>query len=554
MSEENQQKKQAGLIRRIFRWFGIGILVLLIILALLFKAPWRITGVLFIFLATLTILPGPYRKWFWACVGIVVLAMVIWVFMPDETQGWRPYTFDDELAAMEAQYTVADEENAALIYDQLLNSDSDFEPNFPDSNQYEQYYNLTYQLWKSIDYPQTAAWLAGQQETIALLLEASKFQKCHFPICAELTCFGEQMERLSPVRRWGYLLAVAGNNDLAEGRDTQALEKYLAMLRIAEHIHYQLTTIDKLVGIAIEALAHGRLREFIVNGNPTPRHLETIAAAINELKTEWNSELPAMIQLEKLYFKNLQGMMLYEVNNSGRIRFARNPMATIRRYYEDEFSEECSDEDGSLFYWCGKLWKAHTILFWLSVPSDPLDAGKVIDQSYDRYYTMLEPDYDWNHQAVQFKVPTAMSSFMQFQFNFSGFVEKMAETTQETYYSLHDIYLRLDMDRRSTRIIITMASYKDIDGNWPENLDELAGLTEAENLIDPVNNGPFVYRKTAEGFTLYSTGKNGIDEGGEYKSDFTKDLFEPAEPDDRMIWPKKKCESEEQDDDPNDQQ
>jgi hypothetical protein len=79
-------------------------------------------ALLVVFLLAHTVLPRPGLKWFWAGVGVVVIALIIWVFMPEDDTGWRPYTFDEELAALEAKRAIPDEENAARIYNELLGS------------------------------------------------------------------------------------------------------------------------------------------------------------------------------------------------------------------------------------------------------------------------------------------------------------------------------------------------------------------------------------------------------------------------------------------------
>ena len=65
MNEKNQEKKKAGLAKRIFKWLGLGMLGLIVIVALVFQAPWKITTLLIIFLGACTVLPKRYRKWFW---------------------------------------------------------------------------------------------------------------------------------------------------------------------------------------------------------------------------------------------------------------------------------------------------------------------------------------------------------------------------------------------------------------------------------------------------------------------------------------------------------
>jgi hypothetical protein len=94
---------------------------------------------------------------------------------------------------------------------------------------------------------------------------------------------------------------------------------------------------------------------------------------------------------------------------------------------------------------------------------------------------------------------------------------------------MHEIYLRNITDRRGIKILIALRHYKNKNGKWPEKLEQIKPYVEPEILIDPFNNGDFIYKLTDEGLTLYSIGKNKTDEGG--------NNTETA--DDWLIWPRK---------------
>jgi len=93
-----------------------------------------------------------------------------------------------------------------------------------------------------------------------------------------------------------------------------------------------------------------------------------------------------------------------------------------------------------------------------------------------------------------------------------------------------DAYLTGIAARRGTHILIALRRHKNRIGHWPENLDEIRSSLRREILTDPQNNGPFVYKPTKDGFTLYSKGKNKVDETGRFS-------FVPGGADDWPIWP-----------------
>jgi len=92
--------------------------------------------------------------------------------------------------------------------------------------------------------------------------------------------------------------------------------------------------------------------------------------------------------------------------------------------------------------------------------------------------------------------------------------------------TIHEIYIRAITRRRGNKILIALRRYKNRNGKWPDKLEQIKDLVEPEVLIDPSNEGDFIYMLTNDSFTLYSKGFNKIDEGGNYN---------PG--DDSPIWP-----------------
>jgi len=523
MPEEKQEKKKLGIVKRILKWIGLGLLILLLIAGLIFQAPWKVIMLLLVILLACTILPRPYRKYFWLSVAAVVIALIIWVFLPEKTEGWRSYTFDEELAAIEAKRAIPDSENAATIYNQLLEdyNEATLEPNFLDPN----LEGLTRkEPWSSQNYPKLAQWLKSQESTIAKLMEVSKIEKCRFPIAADSLSLSQTMERLSPMRRWAFLLIRAANNDIAEGRTNQALEKYITVMQTAKHQYQQPKMIDLLVGISLEALAIRQFNTFVVTGDATEAHLSVIEEALTDIKHDWSSDLPKILECEKLLFKNTLGMF-YETNPKGQARLSRNPLKTVSAQYKELLP--------SRSYWFERLAKVAFIKFWFFMPSSPQKAGEIIDASYEKLCKMAEPDFDWQKGTEK---PTKM-----FRLNYRYLVEYLAGILKPGYHRIHDLYLRLTSDQRASRIIIALRRYKNKTGQWPENLDTVKSFVPQEIFVDPHNGNSFVYKLTEEDFTLYSKGKNNIDEGGKYKRRYG----ETSEGDDWLIWPPKSRKTQE---------
>jgi YhcH/YjgK/YiaL family protein len=538
MTEEKQEKKKRGIVKRIFKWIGLGLLTALILGALVFDAPWKVIVLLLIILAAHTILPKGTVKWFWLSVAVVVVLLIIWVFLPDKNGNWQPYeyNFDEELAAIEAKYVIPDELNAALLYDKLLEA-LDVDSNAPEFFVKSRPSSRD-EPWRSADHPETADWLKGHQKTIDALLEISRIEKCSFPIVATLID-PEYMKRSPKMRRWAFLLVSAANNDLAENRIKEGFQKNMALMQMGKHLYQQPSTTDWLVSIAIEAIGINQLKTFVVTEDAAEEYLSSIEKALTDIKYDWSSDFFKILTSDKLSTKR-KFARYYEMNPKGRIRLSRDPWAEVRAHWKKSFengefkdSQYRTDLETFVYlsYWQRKLLKAQTILLWFYLPSSPEKSAELIDCIYQKYYQMTKPDFDWTKQPRE--LPT--TSQFKFRLNCYRTIELLAGASDKLYYRNHEIYLRHQMAIRANRLIIALRRYKNKHSHWPENLDEVKSLALTEIFVDPINGNSFVYKLTEENFTLYSKGKNNIDEDGK------RDRWgeEKTGADDWPIWPPK---------------
>jgi len=513
---------------RVLKLLALMLFIALIIAAIYFQAPWKVTALLLIILVANVLLPKGEKRWFWVAAGVVVIALIVWVFLPEDNIGWKPYTFDKELAAIEAKRAVPDSENAAIIYNQLLaDANNASEPNLPGMCETRS------DPWLNKDYPEIAQWLKNKENTLSLLIQASKKEFCRFPVKADFYDTAD-LNRLSVLRKCARLLIRFANNDWAENRTDAAMEKYFCILQMAKHMYRQPAMTDFLVAIALESLSTGQLKKFIITGNPTDEQLTQIEKILVEIKHDWTLDWPMILDCEKLLCKNMLGTLIYEANPKGKVRFSHDSTAVIRAQQLSNIPPPRSCLKKSL--------KANTILMWFFMPSTPQEAGRIIDHSYEKYYAMAKPDFDWT------KAPDELSAKPKYRLNYQTLIELMTGMMGGSCCSIHDIYLRNIANQRGSELIIGLRRFKNKIGQWPESLDEIKNLVPAEAFIDPLNTGSFVYRPTVENFILYSKGKNGIDENGKYQTHSSMDSSGnwtiKTKEDDWLIWPNKSCDTE----------
>ena len=219
---------------------------------------------------------------------------------------WESQSAEEELAAIEAERAIPDEENAALIYSRLVD-DYDEESLWRGILNRETDGLTPSEPRLSKDYPELARWLEEHQGTISKLLEASKMEKCRFPITIEASAMRDRMLLLGTMKRWARFLARAANNDMAEGRVNPGLEKYLCLVQMGKHLRQQPVLVEYLVGMAIEALGLTAVARFTVEGDATEAHLKMIEAALPQTKDNWSEDSPILRETERLLSKQQHG-------------------------------------------------------------------------------------------------------------------------------------------------------------------------------------------------------------------------------------------------------
>ncbi len=217
----------------------------------------------------------------------------------------------EKIAAIETTRTIPDSENAAGIYNKLLGyGTSQFNYDFQSKTVEDA---TLAKPWSGKDYPGLAKWFEQHQDITDELLQLSKIKLCRFPLTDFPKGSGTHGGRLRAFRLWTFFLVRATNNDIADGRTEQALEKCFCLIRIGRHNRQQPFALDFSIGITIEAMALKRMRNCIVEGNVTDENLKAIETAISQPNDEWTQDMENMLAVEKLYVKILP----YEPSGSG---------------------------------------------------------------------------------------------------------------------------------------------------------------------------------------------------------------------------------------------
>jgi hypothetical protein len=477
-----------------------------------------------IFVGSVTISPflgwAGRRRWELATggvhLGMIVLAVIVTpltLLWPQDKGMWRPYRFDDELAAMEARRAVPEAENAAPRYRSVF-ADLDLadQPDFFFAGSFLRE-EFEKQPWKGNDYPQASKWLDSQSRIIDGLIAIGAMEKCRWPVRADV--YDAYTVPYRELRRSESLLLASGNRDLGEGRVTEALTKYFCILRMADHRHQQPSQVDSLTAYHYERDALERIRQVLVQSRLSEADIAQIAGHLPSATDPWPEKWQRLSELQKLHYLNLLGR-LYEVDQEGHVRFARKIVLSP--------GNEREQRDPT---------RVPRVYWLMSMPRDPHAVRSIVD----RYFAMFDhhvgsscpPQPTEDEQSSR----ASVNDFCKAICNTYRWGLEMMFFNERKYIQDHQWCVPSFTARRGTWLILGLRRYHDVHGAWPQTLEAISQYGPAEALVDPTNGEALVYGTDGDGFRLYSKGFNRIDEGG--RSGYVR-ASKKVE-DDIWIWP-----------------
>ncbi len=244
-------------------------------------------------------------KWVWLAVtAIVLMAAVIcgfWLFGDRRSA-------DERLVEIEAARAIPDNQNAALIYNELLQDARATSAlhSRPDVLNGPLFSQRRDEPWRTEDCPEVAAWIDECAHIFEGLAEASQLEACRFPISIDIDETSTIMERGSPMRQWAFLLLFAINNDLAEGRIDAAVTKWRCIIQMGNHLRQQPLLLDHILGNAMTELALKSMARFVAIGDPSSKHLQEIELMPLPLADDWSQHLKEIHVIDGLIVQKMK--------------------------------------------------------------------------------------------------------------------------------------------------------------------------------------------------------------------------------------------------------
>ena len=449
-------------------------------------------------------------SFFWGgMIALIILIAGVMLIWPESNDTWSPYQFDNELASFEAKRAIPDQDNAAIRYQSLFAQidindcpDSLFEKDGHIRNELSQH------PWKGSDYPEVSKWLDFHAETLDELLNISNMEKCNWTIQVDI--FDDYTVPYKPFRYCTQLIIIAGNRNLGEGRTHMAMEMSLCLLSMAQQIYQQTNKVAFMGGFYPERQAIRIINNILVNNHLSEEDIDRIINNLPTAENNWRSDITKLLELEKIRFVNIMAAQ-YEINEKGRIRFSTESGTLFLDKYMWEHPKRTD-----------RLRRLYRLM---NMPLDPNGLGDMAEVEAAKFLHFLEQDSMPDTFAL-------IGGFFKVASNTTRWAVQAIYFDKLQYALLKKNYTSNIMLRRGTWLILGLRKYKNMHGTWPGELDMISESVPPEAFIDIINDSKFVYIREGDGFRLYGTGINHIDEGGSSS----------GSADDWLIWPRKKIE------------
>jgi hypothetical protein len=351
--------------------------------------------------------------------------------------------------------------------------------------------------WSADQYPQIARWIQVNQAALAKAAEASRRPHFFSPLV------GDESDMLIAVllpgaqgsRNIARALTARAMLRLQEGKYDEAWQDLIATERLGRLVGRGPTLIESLVGIAVEGLAIGGIKQYLQHATLTAEQARAKQQELSQLPlaatmadkldiserymsldavshlARGNKETLASILDKPLAFGPFQkanwNVTLRRLNQQydRYVKIIRNPDHAERQKKLREFDGELRDlgsDVGNLLKMLERVGRAENV---------PDTLGEIFGE---RLIAMLFPAID-----------AAMS----------------AET-------------RAQQEMDQLLLAFRLAAYRADQGNYPNSLADLMAADSQAIPIDRFTGNDLTYRTANGGYLLYSFGPNGEDNGG----------------------------------------
>lgn len=330
-----------------------------------------------------------------------------------------------------------------------------------------------------------AAWLAENAPALAKLRQGAGTPN-YWPIydtnesnLRDPNFMDKPMDALPRYRHLVFALAHEAAYEVHRGNVQEAFDDCFVIRRVGRHYQGRGLLIEQLVGVAIEGVAYLRMFHILYDQTNVPRPV--LARVQDELLALYDERRCAVsFDGEKAFwYDNIQRTFTDDGKGGGHALRQGFPFAA-------------GDWRGNLLG-----------VFVFDYP-DRCETMAMVEQFFERAQSSLKapPGEEGPKLASQAKEEIPVGNML-------------LSILPPAYERLDQQMWMLKTHERAAIVTVAVLSYESDKGAYPASLDDLVATGYLSKLPpDPYANGPLSYRKTNDGFLLYSWGENLTDDGG----------------------------------------
>lgn len=331
--------------------------------------------------------------------------------------------------------------------------------------------------------PELAAWLAANADALEKFRAATRLpHRSWHRRSDDGTLFGVVLPELGPLRTLARTNLTDGRRLLAEGRPTEALQRYVEVSAAGAHVAQGTTLIEGLVGMAMQRQAGDAVLDLVRDPRAEKADFAAIADAL-ETSLGPPPPMTRALEGERAFFMDA-AQRVWDIDPQTGARVVNRARAREFLAYAGEGDPQqlealVSDLDATSF--------EETV----AVGNAFFDATTLaLARPYHEAAALLE--------EVESVAAGARSN---------PFLRRL--TPAMSRYNL--VWARGEATRRAAVLLANLRAFRQAKGEYPATLDDFAASPFAQ---DPFRAQPFVYQRRGDDFVLYSVGGDGTDAGG----------------------------------------
>jgi hypothetical protein len=364
--------------------------------------------------------------------------------------------------------------------------------------------------WKVEDEPEIAGWLKENEQPLALAIEASKRLKYFNPLVSKskdprnTRVLSSLIPNVQRCREFALALRCRAMSRVAAGDNEGAWQDLMACQRLARLLSHSGLLIQRLVAIAIAAIANGGHGALVEHGKVSSRQ---ILAWLEELRA-----IPPFAPMGESFDLGERFMALDSLQS----------IATLQTHSLDRAHGRASSSGQGEDFW--------DRLFTRNIDWD--QAFRNTNHMYDRLKAAARiqdresrkeafAEYLVELQQLQGSQKTSVIDNLTMGKSSRGeyIGNQMLLLLAPALEKMLDAADRAEQQQRNLQLALALAAFRAESGRYPASLEELVPKYLPTVPGDIFSGKPLIYKPAENGYLLYSVGPNGIDDGGGGRDD-----------------------------------